>query len=119
MYTVIAAIDEMKREEIRERTSAAMLHHQANGRRMTRSDRCPYGWKPDPADPDSLVEDAREQAIIARIRQEHQKGEGLRAIARSLDQAGITSRGKRWSHSTIRSVLRRVEKLREAPQRHP
>ena len=91
-----------------------MLRHQANGRRMTRVDRCPYGWRPDPADAGRLVEDAEEQAVIARIREERRQGKGLRGIARALDQAGITCRCRRWSHSTIRSVLRRSAQLTEA-----
>jgi len=42
--------------------------HQAKGRRMTGPDGCPYGWRPDPADPDQLVADADEQATIRRNR---------------------------------------------------
>jgi site-specific DNA recombinase len=106
--TILAAFDTLVRDQIRERTSAAMRHHQANGRRMTRPDRCPYGWRPDAIDPDRLIEDAEEQAVMARIRGEHQRGGSLRAIARALDEAGIWCRGRRWSHSTIRSVLGRV-----------
>jgi hypothetical protein len=81
---------------------------------MTRVDRCPFGWRPDPADASRLVEVAEEQAAIARIREERRQGKGLRAIARALEQAGITRRGRRWSHSTIRSVLRRSARLAEA-----
>jgi site-specific DNA recombinase len=104
---LLSALAQLEREQIAERTSSAMLHHQAKGRRMTRSDRCPYGWRPDLADPGRLVEHPEEQAAIARIRQERQQGRGLRAIARALDRAGITCRGRRWSHSAIRSILRR------------
>jgi hypothetical protein len=81
-----------------------MLRHQANGRRMTRPDRCPYGWRPDPSDPDRLAEDADEQATIRRIREERRVGRGLREIARRLDAAGFACRGGQWSHTTIRSV---------------
>jgi Recombinase len=88
-----------------------MLRHQAKGRRMTRPDRCPYGWRPDPADDERLVEDADEQAVIARIREERRHGRGLREIARRLDAAGIACRGGRWSHTTVRSVLLRSAQL--------
>jgi hypothetical protein len=84
-----------------------MLRHQAKGRRMTRPDRFPYGWRPDPSDPDWLVEDAGEQATIRRIRDERRHGRGLREIARRLDLAGIACGGGRWSHTTVRSVLLR------------
>jgi site-specific DNA recombinase len=111
IFTLFSALAQLEREQIAERTSSAMLRHQAIGRRMTRPDRCPYGWRPDETDPDSLVEDAAEQAAIARIRQERLQGRGLREIARTLDQAGIDCRGGNWSHSTVRSVLRRDEQL--------
>lgn len=114
IFTLFSALAQLEREQIAERTSSAMLRHQAKGRRMTRQDRCPYGWRPDPADPGRLVEDAAEQAAIIRIRQERQQGRGLREIARALDRAGINCRGRRWSHSAVRSVLRRAGQLAEA-----
>ena len=81
-----------------------MLRHHAKGRRMTGPDRCPYGWRPDPPDTERLIDDADEQATIARIRADRQHGRGLREIARRLDVAGIACRGGRWSHTTVRSV---------------
>jgi DNA invertase Pin-like site-specific DNA recombinase len=107
VFILFSALAELEREQAAERTSSAMLRHQAKGRRMTRPDRCPYGWRPDPDDSTRLVEDADEKAVIARIRQERRHGRGLREIARRLDSAGIGCRGGRWSHSTIRSVLLR------------
>ena len=50
---------------------------------MTRPDRCPYGWRPDPADPAGLIEDAQEQAAIVRIREDRRQGMGFREIARA------------------------------------
>ena len=108
VFTLFSALAQLEREQIAERTSCAMLRHQAEGRRMTRADRCPYGWRPDPADATLLVEDAEEQAAIVRIRQERDRGQGLREIARRLDQAGIDCRGRPWSHSAVRSVLQRA-----------
>jgi DNA invertase Pin-like site-specific DNA recombinase len=107
IFTLFSALAQLEREQIAERTSTAMLRHQSKGRRMTRSDRCPYGWRPDPADADRLAEDADEQAVIASIRRERLKGRGLRELARALDRAGVACRGGRWSHSTVRSILAR------------
>src|SRR5215831_5862951 len=107
VFILFSALAELEREQVAERTSAAMLRHQAKGRRMTRSDRCPYGWQPDPTDQERLVKDADEQANIARIREERRHGRGLREIARRLDMAGIGCRGGRWSHTTVRSILLR------------
>jgi site-specific DNA recombinase len=106
-FTIMAVFDELEREQIAARTSDAMLRHQTAGRRMTRRDRCPYGWRPDPSDPSRLAEDAEEQVIIARIRQAHAAGRGLREIARTLDASGVPCRGHRWPHSTVRAILRR------------
>jgi hypothetical protein len=41
------------------------------------------------------------------------QGKGLRAIARALDRAGMGCRGRRWSHSAVRSVLRRADQFAE------
>ena len=62
-------------------------------------------------DPARLVEDADEQGVIRRIREERRIGRGLREIARRLDATGIRCRGGRWSHTTIRSVLIRSLQL--------
>jgi DNA invertase Pin-like site-specific DNA recombinase len=113
VFILFSALAELEREKVAERTSAAVLRHQAKGRRMTRPDRCPFGWRPDPADPARLIEDAEEQAPIRRIREERRYGRGLREIARRLDLAGVACRGGRWSHATVRSVLLRSLQLAE------
>jgi len=114
IFTLFSALAQLEREQIQERTSSAMLKHQANGRRMTRADRCPYGWKVDPDAPERLAEDAEEQATIARIRQAHKNGGGLREIARSLDRAGIDCRGGRWVAYDHSSILRRTGLIAQA-----
>jgi DNA invertase Pin-like site-specific DNA recombinase len=117
IFTLFSALAQLEREQIAERTSSAMLRHQSKGRRMTRADRCPFGWRTHPAEPNRLMEDADEQRVIVRIREEHKHGRGLREIARRLDAAGISCRGGRWSHTTIRSVLLRSARL--AQDRRP
>src|SRR6476469_6969325 len=114
VFILFSALAELEREQVAERTSVAMLRHQAKGRRMTRPDRCPNGWRPDPSDPERLVQDAEEQATIGQIREERWHGRGLREIARRLDSAGIGCRGGRWSHTTVRSVLLRAAQLGES-----
>jgi DNA invertase Pin-like site-specific DNA recombinase len=123
IFTLFSALAQLEREQIAERTSSAMLHHQANGRRMGRLDRCPYGTQPDWSGPtieetdkttgEKVTRPARltdhpgEQAAITRIRELKATGLGSKAIARALDQAGLDCRGHRWHHSTIRAILRR------------
>src|SRR5215471_788877 len=108
MGGMLAVWAQYQRRQIQKRTSKAMRKYQAEGRRMTRLDRCPYGWRPDPSDPRRLIEDADEQAIMTTtIRALRQEGKGPRAIARSLNEAGLRCRSKEWSHSAVRSILRR------------
>jgi site-specific DNA recombinase len=108
MGGMLAVWAQYQRRQIQKRTSKAMRKYQAEGRRMTRIDRCPYGWRPDPNDPKRLIEDADEQTIMAtNIQLLRREGKGPRAIARGLNDAGLRCRGKEWSHSSIRSILRR------------
>jgi DNA invertase Pin-like site-specific DNA recombinase len=114
IFTLFSALAQLEREQIADRTSSAMLRHQAKGRRMTRPDRCPYGWRTDPETPTRLIEDEEEQGIIARICLAHRNGGGLREIARTLERAGIYCRQGPWSHTTIRSILNRSGQFGQA-----
>jgi hypothetical protein len=80
-------------------------------------DRCPYGWRPDPNDTKRLIEDPEEQAIMTtKIQVLRREGKGPRAIARSLNDSGLRCRGKLWTHSAVRSILRRNGKLTDASE---
>jgi DNA invertase Pin-like site-specific DNA recombinase len=114
IFTLFSALAQLEREQIAERTSTAMIRHQATGRRMTRADRCPYGWQPHPVDTARLIQHPEEQEAITRICESRRNGGGMREIARALNRTGIDCRGKRWSHSAVRSILRRSDQLAEA-----
>jgi DNA invertase Pin-like site-specific DNA recombinase len=107
IFTLFSALAQLEREQIAERTSVAMLRHQAQGRRMGRADRCPFGTMADPANPARLVPCPEELAAIARIERERAAGLSLRQIARVLEQSGIPCRGRRWPISTIAGILAR------------
>ena len=105
-FTLFAALAQLEREQIAERTSDAMRRHQENGRIM--SSRLPYGMKRDPNDPKRMVIDLEEQGIISLIVEMHEEGEKLRVICRRLrDEYGSACRGKPWNHKTIRRILDR------------
>jgi hypothetical protein len=57
--------------------------------------------------PAQMIDHPEELAVIDRIRQLRAEGNGLRKIAKHLEEAGIPCRGKRWHASTIASILRR------------
>jgi len=105
VFKLMSALAELEREQISERTSDAMLRHQANGRRM--SDRTPYGWIRNPRNPALLIIDEDEQALIQHIMAEHRHGVSLRQIARDLMAAGISFRGGPWHHTTLRRIIAR------------
>jgi hypothetical protein len=81
------------------------------GRLMTRPDRAPYGWTPNPKNPRKLIEDEREQTIIRKMigfRQD--PALSLRQIGQHLDLQGYKRRGGgRWidAPALIQTVLRR------------
>lgn len=104
---VLQAFAEYERKVIAARTRAAMLRHQASGRRM--SAQTPFGWTVDPDDSSRIVKDADEQTTIKRIVKLRENGLGYREIARDLETDGIDCRGGAWFHSTIKNILDRAQ----------
>jgi DNA invertase Pin-like site-specific DNA recombinase len=86
--TLMAGVAEMERNLIRERTRAAMGHLAATGKRV--GGLC-YGFALGD-DGKTLVQEAREQEVIALVRQLRAKGLSLRAIAQELERQGLRSR---------------------------
>jgi site-specific DNA recombinase len=108
-FTNLVAFAELGREQIRDRTSAAMRSYQADGRRMTRADRCPFGQQPDPSDPSRLIDCPEEQAILERIRQLRSEGKGAKAITAALAAERFPYRGCGWHLTTVRRLLARMD----------
>jgi DNA invertase Pin-like site-specific DNA recombinase len=104
MAQMASVFAELERAMIRERTRAAMSVKRARGERI--SGHAPFGW--DFGAGGRLVANAREQKIIARMRRLRAKGLSFRGIATRLDGEGIRpKRGKRWIHTTVKSILLR------------
>jgi DNA invertase Pin-like site-specific DNA recombinase len=104
MAQMASVFAELERAMIRERTRAAMNVKRSRGERI--SGHAPFGW--DFGSGRLLVENACEQKIIARIRRLHAEGLSHRGIARRLDGEGILpKRGRRWVHTTVKSILSR------------
>jgi hypothetical protein len=82
-----------------------------NARRVTRVDKCPFGWKPKPTNMAVLIEDTAEQQIIFRLVEMAQDAKAsFRELCRRLDNVGCKRRGgKSWAgaHGLVRSILRR------------
>jgi DNA invertase Pin-like site-specific DNA recombinase len=105
---ILQALAEYERKVIAARTKAAMLRHQANGRRM--SGEPPFGFAVDPDNPACLIENVTEQETIQRIVTLKQCGMPLRAICRQLQEEGAKCRnGGKWHHTTVKSIIRRCD----------
>jgi DNA invertase Pin-like site-specific DNA recombinase len=104
MAQMASVFAELERAMIRERTRSAMSVKRSRGERI--SGYAPVGW--DFGRGGRLVRNAREQKIIALVRRLRAKGLSYRGIASRLEHEGIRpKRGRRWAHTTVKSVLTR------------
>jgi DNA invertase Pin-like site-specific DNA recombinase len=122
MRRIMDAAAEFERLRLIVRTKGAAA---AKRRRGLVTGQLPYGWDPDPASPISestgrpsgLMENAKEQRILATMERMRAGGVALRAIANDLNEMNVpTKRGLgseggrqwsgRWTHSAVDSILR-------------
>lgn len=104
IFHIFAALQEFERRQTATRTSDAMLRYIANGRKM--SSQANFGFR---FDGDSMVEDAAEQAAIARMLDLRLEGMSLRAIGKNLLSEGHTPRGNTFSARLIMNVLKKQQ----------
>lgn len=104
MLKVMGAMNELEREQIVERTQAAIDHKRSKGEKL--GGYVPYGYT---VEGKSLVLHPDEQATITTMRTLYEEGNSFNGIARVLNEAGVLSRNKvQWSHVTVSRVLRRA-----------
>jgi DNA invertase Pin-like site-specific DNA recombinase len=103
---ILQALAEYQKKAQAARTRAAMLRHQASGRRM--SAQSPLGWRPDPTNSARLIEDEDERQTLGLVRKLHAEGLGLRQIARALNERGCRCRGRAWHHQAVKRILGRA-----------
>lgn len=98
--SAMAAIAELERNLIGERTAAALAYKKRKRQAYART---PLGYK---RIGKRLVKDARAQKVVRRIKELNGEGASLRAIAKDLNSSRAkTARGGRWYASTVRYVL--------------
>jgi DNA invertase Pin-like site-specific DNA recombinase len=90
-----------ERLTIKERITAVMDHKRKNGKRITRTDRLPYGYR---LEGDTVVPHADEMAAIDLAKEERSRGKNYATIARLLHARGITLRGKPLDRHTARRL---------------
>jgi DNA invertase Pin-like site-specific DNA recombinase len=104
MAQMASVFAELERAMIRERTRSAMSVKRSRRERI--SEHAPFGW--DFGRGGHLVANDREQRIIARMRCMRAEGLSYRGNAGRLDGEGLfPKRGKRWGHTTLKSILGR------------
>jgi DNA invertase Pin-like site-specific DNA recombinase len=112
---ILDAASEYERALIRARTVAALAVKKRKGEK-TGGD-LPFGWsaEADPAGTLLLVEDEREQWVMAYIETARRAGLSYAKIAKRLNAEGISCRGSRWHTTTVVRLYRRQVAKRLAP----
>ncbi len=120
--TVLAAVAQMYRDQISERTSSALAKLAREGRATSRY--TPYGYRTANGSTEAhkggdnrLVADAEEQRMLKRMLRMRDRGAGPTAIARKLNgEDRLTRSGSEWTrqavHTTIERHLDRQEIIR-------
>lgn len=94
---MLAAFAELERNLIAERTATALAHKKAHKRAYAPT---PYGFE---RVGEELVENPREQEVIAQIFAWDRAGWSLRRIAAELNRRGVpTKQGSKWYAATVR-----------------
>lgn len=102
VLNVLASVAQWEREAIGERTSAAMQHMKAQGRRVGH---IPFGSRL-AADGVHLEQDPTEQTALEIIATLQQQGLSLRTIAAELNTHGILNRGNLWNHVSVSRICK-------------
>lgn len=105
-FTLTAALAEMERNIIGERTKAALAHKRKNNQK-TGGD-IPYGY--DLSTAGLLIKNTDEQKVIKLMRNLNKNGYSLRKICSEIELTGyLTKRGNnKWHPKTVSRLLKRV-----------
>ena len=100
VFRMLGVLNEFERDQVSERTKAALAHKKANNQVYNHT---PYGFKRHGKD---LIPCAKEGKVLTKIDAWRKQGKSLRGIARDLNALGIASkRGGQWYASAVRSVM--------------
>lgn len=104
VLTILAALAQMEREQIGERTSLALRHKMAQGEHIGA---VPLGFEAVESEKGRvLLPLGAELEIVRRIESLREEGKTLRDIAAVLNAESVpTKRGGRWHQSTVRSII--------------
>ena len=102
VFRMLAVLAEFERDQIGERTRAALAHKRSK-REKTGGD-VPFGF--DCVD-GQLMPNRAEQKVIALVYELHGKGYSLRAIGRELRAIGARTKrgGSKWNPQTVKQIM--------------
>ena len=106
VFRMLSVLAEFERDQIAERTRAALAHKKAAGQRVGT---VPYGFQLE-ADGVTLTPNADQQEAVQIIIELRAAGVSMRRIAEELTHRQIpTAKGhSTWTHTTIASIARRL-----------
>jgi site-specific DNA recombinase len=101
MFRLLAVLSEFERDLVSERTTAALAHLKATGRRVGE---IPFGYRL-AADGEHVDKDAVEQKTLADIRETRASGNTWSEVAESLNARGLTTKkGRPWTWRTAQAT---------------
>lgn len=106
VFRLLAVLAEFERDQVAERTTAALRYKINNGERVGKV-RFGYDLA---ANGVTLTANEAEQNVLAIINELREAGESMRAIAAELTRRGILTKegNTSWSHSSVQRILKRA-----------
>ncbi len=103
VFRMLSVLNEFERDQISERTKAALSYKKAKGQRIGNIQ---YGYEL-AGDKITLKKNETEAAILADIRELRKSGFTLQAIADQLNKDGFRTRaGSQWKHQYVSNLLK-------------
>jgi site-specific DNA recombinase len=103
VFRMLGVLNEFERDQVSERTKAALAHKKANNQVYNHT---PYGYT---RSGETLRKNDKEAAVAAQAVKLHQSGKTMRAIARHLNEHGIpTKLGKQWQPMQVSRLIKRA-----------
>ena len=105
IFQFLAVLAEFERNQIAERTTAALRQKSSKGERIGQ---IPYGYRL-AADGVTLEPEPNDARLLEVVRDLRAQGLTLRAVADRLNATELRPKnGRAWSHSTVAALLRRT-----------
>jgi len=112
VFRLLAVLSEFERDQISDRTKAALQYKRQNGQKCGGS-LPPFGYQANKSG--KLYADEQEQRAVALVMDRHGKGKSLRTIASELETSGFKRKGGsgRWHPMAVRRIIEREKSLIE------